>query len=186
MALQKISYAPDPAEPMGDAFGKINVAIDQINTLEPIGVVHPYLGVSAPNVKYLVCQGQAISRTTYAALFALISTNYGSGDGSTTFNLPNLKGRFLVGYDPADIDYNGMAAVKSGGEKTHLLSIAEMPSHFHSYIDREVRSGSGALNTPTGAATTAADPHNTDPTGGGLAHENRPPYMTINYIIRAL
>lgn len=68
-------------------------------SLTPTAVVLPYAGVSAP-VGWLICNGNAISRTTYANLFAAIGTQYGSGDGSTTFNLPDYRWTFLRGFGP--------------------------------------------------------------------------------------
>lgn len=64
----------------------------------PVGMLAPFAGASAPD-GWLFCAGQAVSRSTYAALFAVVSTTYGSGDGSTTFNLPDLRGRTAVGKD---------------------------------------------------------------------------------------
>lgn len=64
--------------------------------LVPAGLVLPYAGTSAPS-GWLLCDGSAVSRTTYATLFAITSTTYGVGDGSTTFNLPNLSSRAVVG-----------------------------------------------------------------------------------------
>lgn len=71
----------------------------------PIGTVLPYAATSVP-ANWLLCAGQAVSRTAYADLFTLIGTTYGSGDGSTTFNLPDLRGRTIAGKD----DMNGSAA----------------------------------------------------------------------------
>lgn len=67
--------------------------------LVPSGIIVPYGGASAPSSGWLLCAGQAVSRTTYSALFAIIGTSYGVGDGSTTFNLPDLRGRVLAGID---------------------------------------------------------------------------------------
>nr|DAP06468.1 MAG TPA: tail collar fiber protein [Bacteriophage sp.] len=64
----------------------------------PVGCVIPFAGAAAPT-GWLLCQGQAVSRTTYAQLFSVIGTTYGSGDGSTTFNLPDMRGRVAVGSD---------------------------------------------------------------------------------------
>jgi microcystin-dependent protein len=95
---------------------------------EPSGTIKIYAGVDEPN-GYLICDGRAVSRTTYADLFAAIGTRYGSGNGSTTFNIPNLKGKVIVGYDSADASFNTLG--KTGGSKTHTLTISEMPSHTH-------------------------------------------------------
>lgn len=94
----------------------------------PAGVVMPYAGSNSPS-GYLLCDGAAVSRTTYAALFAVISTNYGAGDGTTTFNVPNLKGRVPAGLDSAQAEFAVLAA--TGGEKTHVLTPEEMPAHTH-------------------------------------------------------
>lgn len=67
-----------------------------VRDILPPGVLVPYGGSSAPS-GWLLCDGSAVSRTTYAALFAILSTTYGAGDGSTTFNLPDLRGRAPVG-----------------------------------------------------------------------------------------
>lgn len=78
---------------------------------------------------WLECDGSAVSRTTYAALFDAIGTEHGAGDGSTTFNLPALRGRTIVGYNPAETEFNSIG--ESGGAKTVTLTGSEMPSHTH-------------------------------------------------------
>ena len=88
---------------------------------------------------WLICYGQAVSRTTYAALFAAIGTVYGAGDGSTTFNVPDYRGRVLAAAD----NMGGVAAGRltgyvlgtAGGEQTHTLVTAEIPYHNHSVTD---------------------------------------------------
>lgn len=94
----------------------------------PTGVINMWSTTTAPT-SWLLCDGTAVSRTTYAALFAVISTTYGTGDGSTTFNVPNLKGKVPVGRDSADTAFDTMGEL--GGAKTHTLSSAEMPIHTH-------------------------------------------------------
>jgi microcystin-dependent protein len=94
----------------------------------PAGVINMWATTTAPTT-WLLCDGAAVSRTTYAALFAVISTTYGAGDGSTTFNLPSLKGKVPVGRDSADAAFNTMGL--SGGAKTHTLDTSEMPVHTH-------------------------------------------------------
>ena len=93
----------------------------------PAGVIQAYGGASAP-VGYLLCNGVAVSRATYASLFSAIGTNYGAGDGSTTFNVPNLQGKVPVGLS-ADAEFNVLG--ESGGAKTHTLASNEIPAHVH-------------------------------------------------------
>ena len=94
----------------------------------PAGVINMWATTTAPTA-WLLCDGTAVSRTTYASLFAVISTTYGVGDGSTTFNLPNLKGKVPVGRDSGDASFDTMGEL--GGAKTHTLTSAEMPVHTH-------------------------------------------------------
>jgi microcystin-dependent protein len=81
---------------------------------------------SAPT-NWLLCDGTAISRTVYALLFAAIGTTYGVGDGSTTFNVPNLKGRAVVMRDAAQVEFDVLG--ETGGAKT--MTTSAMPVHDH-------------------------------------------------------
>lgn len=128
-----------------------------------------------PPTGWLICDGSAISRTTYADLFAIIGTTYGAGDGSTTFNLPNLKGRVIVGKDSAQTEFDNLA--ETGGEKTHVLTIDEMPAHTHT---AESQVGPAGGDGGTGKEQSG----NTGSTGGGQAHNNLQPYMVLNFIIK--
>jgi len=138
-----------------------------------------------PPTGWLLCYGQEVSRTTYADLFAVISTTFGTGDGSTTFNLPDLRGRFPLGQD----DMGGSSANRvtasqadslggASGAETHTLTIAEMPSHTHT--ESGWSEEYGYMGPGSGYPATV----NTGATGGGGAHNNMPPYLTVNYIIK--
>ncbi len=99
-----------------------------VQLLAPTGVVNAFAGATAPT-GWLLCDGTAVSRATYAALFTLIGTAYGAGDGTTTFNLPNLKGRVPVGRDAAQTEFDVLG--ETGGAKTHSLSVSQLPAHQH-------------------------------------------------------
>ena len=114
----------------------------------PAGTIVQWPGATAP-ANWLICDGASVSRTTYASLFAAIGVQYGSGDGTTTFNLPNLKGRVAVGLDSSQTEFDTLG--ETGGAKTHTLTSAEMPSHSHTQ-DAHTHTFSGSTNT-TGAHT---------------------------------
>lgn len=175
------------------------------------GTIIPYGGSSAPS-GFLLCYGQAISRSTYAALFAVIGTTYGAGDGSTTFNVPDLRGRVVAGQD----DMGGTSANRltgqtggvdgdvlggSGGAEAHTLVTSEMPSHAHR-IWSSSGGGSGSTvagfgsasistacgNLPIGGTDAYYDTFNAghavmEATGGAGAHNNVQPTLILNYII---
>lgn len=101
-----------------------------VDAFIPAGIITQFGGSVAPS-GWLICDGSAISRTNaaYTRLFSAIGTTYGVGDGSTTFNIPNLKGRVPVGFDATQVEFDALA--ETGGAKTHTLSIGEFPSHTH-------------------------------------------------------
>ena len=149
----------------------------------PIGAITSYAGSIAPT-NWLICDGSAISRTTYADLFDAIGTTYGVGDGSTTFNLPNLKGRVITGLDSSQTEFDTLG--ETGGEKAHTLTIAEMPSHKHNM--RVKQNASGFSDGYPAGGNTYEYSDNEYPiqnTGGGQPHNNLQPYITLNYIIKA-
>lgn len=151
----------------------------------PIGSIIPFGGSIAPS-GYLLCNGAAVSRTTYGDLFAVIGTAFGAGDGSTTFNVPDLRGKVTVGYNSSETEFNAVG--KTGGEKTHQLTVTEIPTHNHRVCPN------GVVNTSTGSGgygarswLSSGEPYNvtTEPIGGNGAHNNLQPYSTVNYIIKA-
>ena len=150
-----------------DVSGEVNASTDMriagvsldglIRSAMPVGSVIPFAGASSPDASWLVCDGSAVSRTTYASLFAVLGTTYGVGDGSTTFNLPNMKGRVPVGVDPTDGDFDNLG--DSGGEKSHILITSEMPSHSHAFTGSS-SSTSNQSNNHTHNSNTMSNPGN--------------------------
>jgi microcystin-dependent protein len=119
--------------------------------------------VSEPPSGWLLCNGAAVSRSDYGALFVVIGTAYGSGDGSSTFNLPDLKGRVAVGYSDSDTTFDAIG--ETGGEKTHQLTAAELPIHAHtighSHSSGTAQSAGAHTHTTSGtAASNGAHTHN--------------------------
>lgn len=124
-----------------DASGTI--ALTSNTSLVPTGTVLPYAGSSAPS-GYLICDGSAVSRTTYAALFAIVGTTYGAGNGSSTFNLPDLTGRVIAGKEASATRLTSGGSGVDGGTlgatggsqytQTHSHGVTD-PGHTHSVTD---------------------------------------------------
>jgi microcystin-dependent protein len=177
----------------------------------PLGGLIPYLGTSAPNSRFALPFGQAISRTTYATLFSLVSTTYGVGDGSTTFNIPDLRGRVPAGLDNmggsaanrltnAGSGITGTTNGATGGAETVTLTTAQLPAHNHPVTDpghthtvpsTPILQGASAAatgiggggTTTTSSATTGITVGNT---GSGNAVNNAQPTIVLPYILRVL
>lgn len=147
----------------------------------PIGSMVPYLKAVPPE-NWLTCDGSAISRADYPELFNAIGTTFGEGDGSTTFNLPNSKGRTIVGLDAEDTDFNAIG--KTLGEKTHTLTTNELPKHGH--ITGEQHYGiSASSGTDSATVTYTKNGSLTGLTGDDQPHNNIQPSIVITYIIKA-
>ncbi len=157
------------------------------------GMVMPYAGASAPT-GWLLCDGSEVSASTYADLKTVVTTTYGSytdgsgGTGTSHFRIPDLRGRVIAGQDDmggasanrltSPIDGDTLGA--SGGSESHQLTIAEMPSHTHSY-------SAGTASVSSVASTgvsTAPVSQTTGATGGGGSHNNVQPTIILNYIIK--
>lgn len=162
--------------------------------LIPTGSVIPFAGASAPS-GYLFCYGQNVNRTTYADLFAEISTTYGTGDGSTTFGLPDLRGRVVAGQD----DMGGSSANRltgatggvdgdvlggTGGSETHQLTTAQLASHKHGFQYEDNGSKGGNYIQRDGVANDGTDNTLIQNAGSDNAHNNVQPTIILNYIIK--
>ena len=162
----------------------------------PSGAIETFAGTAAPN-GWLLCFGQAVSRTTYADLFAALSTTYGTGNGTTTFNVPDLRGRVAAGKD----NMGGSSASRlvtnvaggnlgaTGGAESHTLTTAQLPFHSHQYF-QNIQHTDGLV--VTGEATMAGLTlggrrryvDNTEGSGNNVAHNNTQPTIVLNYIIK--
>lgn len=179
-----------------------------ISIAMPVSAVLPYAGTTEPT-GWLFCNGQAVSRSTYAALFAIISTTYGVGNGTTTFNLPDLRGRVVAGQD----DMGGASANRltnlsggldgdvlgaTGGSESHTLTEAQIPGHQHflassavgsvnlsntNYLTENANFGNNNSYLLQGSSTVATLGL-TSSTGGGQAHNIVQPTIILNYIIK--
>ena len=147
----------------------------------PTGTMMPFAASTVPS-GWLLCDGSAVSRSTYAALFALIGTSYGVGNGSTTFNLPDLRGRAPIGAGQGN-GLTNRALAATGGEETHLLSTAEMPAHAHKVRWATAAGGSASQYAP-GSGLGGTDYEIDANEGGGGAHNNMQPWLALNYIIK--
>lgn len=111
-----------------------------------------------------------------------IPKNYALCDG--TNGTPNLKGRFIVGYDPDDSDYNAIRDDNGKGEKKHKLTVDEMPSHQHTYLHVYEETGSVTHDGYSTIHHIHNETYNTGNAGGNQSHENRPPYYVLAFIMR--
>jgi microcystin-dependent protein len=160
----------------------------------PITAVCAFAATAVPT-GWLACNGDAVSRTTYAALFAAIGTTYGSGDGSTTFNLPDLRAYFIRGWDDSrGIDTGrvfGSTQISANLAHNHTFTGDLMPPHTHGYLigSQDMNAGIAAdgathVGTPSTTATSAGTPTGTISSSGGT--ESRPINIAMQYCIKYL
>lgn len=155
------------------------------NTFVPAGTILSFGGSNLP-AGFLQCDGSAVSRTTYARLFAAISTTWGVGDGSTTFNIPDLRRRVTVGSGGSGTSTLSNAIGATGGAETHTLTTAELASHTHAQNNGTGTAGSidemslvdsnNSSLVGTGITTGSA--------GSGSAHNNMQPSAVVLRIIK--
>ena len=180
-------------------------AISSLQTGIPPGAIMAFATNSTPK-GWLLCNGTAVSRTDYAELFAAIGTTYGSGNGSTTFNLPNLQGKMPLGNSSTH------PLAQTGGSETVTLTTAQMPRHGHSSTlsintagahTHNISAADGqrgsieSINTTavvspatfsgqiaTGGSHTHSGTCSIYSTGEGQPHSNMPPYLVLRYCIK--
>ena len=184
---------------------------DKTGFVAPVGSLIMFISTTAPQ-GWLTCDGSAVSRTTYAELYALIGDSYGNGDGSTTFNLPDMRGKGAIGYKSDNTKFDAMG--KTGGEEIHTLTKAEMPSHNHTgntnYAGSHKHESAAGLESKAAAFGNSSSSNSyridlksdskTRPytssvgnhthslsinnTGGNEAHNVLDPYLVMNFIIK--
>lgn len=191
---QIVAYLKDPiAGPKG--------LIDSLGTsLMPTGTILTS-AVNAVPSGWLSCDGSAVSRTTYAALFAAIGVTYGAGDSVTTFNVPDLRGRVPVGIGTGDaVDATAWSLGGKLGAETCQLTAAQNGAHSHSVFadesstsapplaaDKAVarfRDGIGDTSYSIGNATLSATVGQSSSSGTGAAHNNLQPSIGLRFIIK--
>jgi microcystin-dependent protein len=187
-----LAVGADNTTPLADATEATGV---RWAFVQPIGAVIPYAGSSAPT-GWLLCYGQAVSRTTYADLFAVVSTTYGTGDGSTTFNVPDLRGRVPAGQD----DMGGTSANRltnpgtttggidgdvlggTGGQENHTMTTAELVAHTHAVAPLGIQGAFASGGVDGYRATSSVTSQST---GSTTPFNVVQPTIILNYIIWA-
>lgn len=179
--------------------------------LVPLGTILDYTAATAPSSSFVIPIGQNISRVTYAGLFSLLGTSYGSGDGSTTFGLPNLRGRIVAMIDStgavinsATMSPDGNTLGATGGVQTSQLSTGNLPAFTPSGsisngaigISHNANSGAsttggggfscGANSSASISASQGASTFTGNSIGSGTVFTNMQPTIALNKIMRVL
>lgn len=181
-------------------YGYCTAATTSLDVTPP-GSLMPFAGSSAPT-GWLLCDGASYLRATYTSLFAAIGTTWGSADG-THFNVPDLRGRDLIGSGTGSgLTARTLGAI--GGEEAHTLTVPEMPSHSHTVVDPTHHHGFpagvniftdapfGPGSTPSLATPMTLEPATDDaatgislsPNGGDEAHNNMQPFAVVTWLIK--
>ena len=194
-AIQLTTGAAPGSFLQSDASGNASWQPDPGQAMVPIGAIILTAGTGASGL-WRVCDGVSLLRGDYPVLFTILGTTYGSVD-NYHFNLPDLRGRFPIGNGQGTGLTNRVLGVP-GGEETHVLSASEMPTHSH------VNTGANPVGTANGLVNTSGtmtgtnygvsavnsglrwEPVSEASQGSGAAHNNMPPYLPLNYIIRCL
>lgn len=196
--MSKPLYSPDFFRQIQDIWNRLtniertlfNSGVTGEANLVPVGVYYAYSGSTAPN-GYLLCDGSEVSRIQYANLFAVIGEIYGDGDTSTTFNLPDFRGRTPVGLNSSNTDIDSLSendgVTLADRSPKHQLTTTEMPSHSHPLgpsNNPQTFTPAGAGNwiaASSGGAGTGVNP-GTVATGGDGKHDHG--FQVVNFIIK--
>jgi microcystin-dependent protein len=154
----------------------------------PTGATMGWMAATPPT-GWLICDGAAVSRTIYSVLFAIIGTTFGAGDGSTTFNLPDARGRMLIGVS------GGHALGTTGGAESVTLSVGQLPSHTHAVTDpghfhtalvgdTSNTTGIMAGSSVSGSTSTDVTGITIDNTGSGNSVPTISPFLAAHLIIK--
>ena len=172
------------------------ISSSAITTFMPTGTILPFAGDTLPSGGWLFCDGSLVDRQSggvNTALFNTIGVTYGVGNGSTTYNLPDLRGRVVAGKDDmggSSADrltnqsggLNGDTLGATGGSETHTLTTSEIPAHTHTVS--EASADAPAEGVGDGTTKVHRQDVQSASTGGGSAHNNVQPTIILNYIIK--
>ena len=190
------AYTPPTRNETADILidGKVTVGQDPVNPLDlvtkqfldalvaiivPTGSIKMWPSAAVPS-GWLICDGSVVSRTTYATLFALIGTSFGAGNGTTTFNLPDFKGRSPIGLGISDAP-NAITTFVAGGkygEERHVQTLAELAPHSHTYT------GPTGGNLAQGGANISFNGQSTSTVGSGTPSNIVHPVLGVAVIIK--
>ena len=154
------------------------------NTGGDIGLIQLWSGSGVPE-GYVLCDGSQVSIAEYPELYKAIGDKYNTASTKAGYiSVPDLRGRFVVGYDPSNPDYNTIGNM--GGEALVTLTLDQIPPHSHKIRFKEEKWGDNADKRPFPNHTSPDSGYtaNTQVTGGGSPHENRPPYYVLAYVMK--
>lgn len=171
----------DVHEAIANAYAEILELV--MSDFSPVGSIIAFPSLTPPS-KYVLCDGQSLSKTVYAELFAIIGNKYGST--STHFNVPNLTDKFIYGQRLVG---GNLGIDNTGGLQRVTLDVSEIPAHTHVQNGRNTPAGGvnqSAVSVNVASTAGVATSTVTGSTGGSGSHENMPPYHSLAWMVKAL